>query len=162
MKLHEYQAKEILSHNNVKVPHGHTIFNISDIDKIKSKLQFPVVVKAQVHSGARGKAGGVKVTHSFDETIDYANSLLGQKLVTHQTGDKGLPINSLLIEEAIDIDKEYYIALTIDGSLSRPVFISSPEGGMDIEAVAEQNPQAILKTSINPSLLVSKSCSPLE
>ena len=152
MKLHEYQAKEILRQHNVKVPKGHTIFNISEIDKIKNQLEFPIVVKAQVHSGARGKAGGVKVTHSLEEMTDYSNSLLGQKLVTHQTGDKGLPINSLLIEEAIDIDKEYYIALTIDGSLSKPVFISSPEGGMDIEAVAEQNPQAILKTPINPNV----------
>ena len=149
MKLHEYQAKNILKNYEVTVPEGTVINNIDDLTKIEKNLTYPTVVKAQVHSGARGKAGGIKIAKDFKEVNEFVKSLLGEKLVTHQTGEKGLPINTILLEEAIDIQQELYLAITIDGSVSNPIFISSPQGGMDIEAVAEKDPGAILTTMIN-------------
>ena len=149
MKLHEYQAKNILKNFDVTVPNSIVINNIDDLTKIEKNLTYPTVVKAQVHSGARGKAGGIKIAKDFKEVNEFVKSLLGEKLVTHQTGEKGLPINTILLEEAIDIQQELYLAITIDGSVSNPIFISSPQGGMDIEAVAEKDPGAILTTMIN-------------
>jgi succinyl-CoA synthetase beta subunit len=150
MKLHEYQAKNLLKKFNVPVPDSNLISNLEEITTIQNNLIFPIVVKSQVHSGARGKAGGIKIANNINEMIKYATDLLGKQLITHQTGEKGLPINSVLLEEGINIEKEYYLALTIDGSVSKPIIISSPQGGMDIEAVAEKNPEEILKTEIHP------------
>ncbi|MFB0900990.1 MAG: ADP-forming succinate--CoA ligase subunit beta [Dehalococcoidia bacterium] len=150
MKLHEYQAKNLLKKFNVPVPDSNLISNLEEITTIQNNLIFPIVVKSQVHSGARGKAGGIKIANNINEMTKYATDLLGKQLITHQTGEKGLPINSVLLEEGINIEKEYYLALTIDGSVSKPIIISSPQGGMDIEAVAEKNPEEILKTEIHP------------
>ena len=150
MKLHEYQAKNLLKKFNVPVPDSNLISNLEEITKIQNNLIFPIVVKSQVHSGARGKAGGIKIAKNMNEMTQYATELLGKQLITHQTGEKGLPINSVLLEEGINIEKEYYLALTIDGSVSKPIIISSPQGGMDIEAVAEKSPEQILKTEIHP------------
>ena len=124
MKLHEYQAKKILENFNVAVPNGIVINNMSDLTNVEKDLTYPTVVKAQVHSGARGKAGGIKIANDFKEVNAYVKALLGEKLVTHQTGEKGLPINTILLEEGIDIQKELYLAITIDGSVSNPIFIS--------------------------------------
>ena len=152
MKLHEYQAKNILKDYDVDVPNGIVINDFNELVNIEKVLTYPTVVKAQVHSGARGKAGGIKLASNFQEVKDFVKSLLGKKLVTHQTGDKGLPINTILLEEGIDIQTELYLAITIDGSVSNPIFISSSQGGMDIEAVADKDPNAILKTTINADI----------
>lgn len=153
MNLHEYQAKQILAEYGLPVPHGVVIQNLEEaahaLEKLKSKK---VVVKAQVHAGGRGKAGGVKLVEKLEELLHNAEQLLHKRLVTYQTDAHGQPVNSLLIEETSDIDRELYLGAVIDRSLRRIVIMASTEGGMDIEKVAEESPEKILKITIDPLL----------
>ena len=156
MKIHEYQAKEILKKFNVPIQEGYAIDNSKDIDSTIKKVQADfnseaVVVKAQVHAGGRGKGGGVKYCPTFEDAQDAANTILGMNLITHQTGPEGKMVNKILITEALDIEKEYYFAITFDRSKNSDVFIVSSEGGIDIEEVAENNPEEIIKAWIDDS-----------
>tara|TARA_B100001175_G_scaffold205744_1_gene174672 strand:- start:1 stop:1167 length:1167 start_codon:yes stop_codon:yes gene_type:complete len=156
MKIHEYQAKEILKKFNVPIQEGYAIDNSRDIDSTIKKVQADfnseaVIVKAQIHAGGRGKGGGVKYCPTFEDAQDAANTILGMNLITHQTGSEGKMVNKILITEALDIEKEYYFAITFDRSKSSDVFIVSSEGGVDIEEVAENNPEKIIKAWINDS-----------
>ena len=156
MKIHEYQAKEILKKFNVPIQEGYAIDNSRDIDSTIKKVQADfnseaVIVKAQIHAGGRGKGGGVKYCPTFEDAQDAANTILGMNLITHQTGPEGKMVNKILITEALDIEKEYYFAITFDRSKSSDVFIVSSEGGVDIEEVAENNPEKIIKAWINDS-----------
>ena len=151
MKLHEYQAKELLAEYGVPVPAGSIATTPEEAVEAATGIGGAVVVKAQAHTGARGKAGGVKVANSAEEAGTIAQEILGMNLVTNQTGPTGLPVNSVLIEEAIEIDRELYLSVAIDGSAAMPVIIASQEGGMDIEEVAAQRPEAILREYIDPA-----------
>ena len=156
MKIHEYQAKEILKKYNIPIQEGYAIGNSADIDSTIKKVQADfnceaVIVKAQIHAGGRGKGGGVKYCATFEDAQAAANTILGMNLVTHQTGPEGKMVNKILITEALDIEKEYYFAITFDRSKNSDVFIVSSEGGVDIEEVAENNPDQIIKAWIDDS-----------
>ena len=151
MNIHEYQGKEILRQYGVKVPNGKVAFSVEEAVNAASELGTAVtVVKAQIHAGGRGKAGGVKVAKSLDEVRTYANEILGKVLVTHQTGPDGKEVKRLLIEEGCDIKKEYYVGLVLDRATSRVVLMASEEGGTEIEEVAEKTPEKIFKEVIDP------------
>ena len=156
MKIHEYQAKEILKKYNIPIQEGYAIENSADIDSTIKKVQADfnceaVIVKAQIHAGGRGKGGGVKYCPTFEDAQGDANTILGMNLITHQTGPEGKIVNKILITEALDIEKEYYFAITFDRSKNSDVFIVSSEGGVDIEEVAENNPDQIIKAWIDDS-----------
>ena len=156
MKIHEYQAKEILKKYNIPIQEGYAIGNSADIDSTIKKVQADfnceaVIVKAQIHAGGRGKGGGVKYCPTFEDAQGAANTILGMNLITHQTGPEGKMVNKILITEALDIEKEYYFAITFDRSKNSDVFIVSSEGGVDIEEVAENNPDQIIKAWIDDS-----------
>ena len=156
MKIHEYQAKEILKKYNIPIQEGYAIGNSADIDSTIKKVQADfnceaVIVKAQIHAGGRGKGGGVKYCPTFEDAQGAANTILGMNLITHQTGPEGKMVNKILITEALDIEKEYYFAITFDRSKNSDVFIVSSEGGVDIEEVAENNPDQIIKAWIDES-----------
>ena len=151
MNIHEYQGKEILRQYGVKVPNGKVAFSVEEAVNAASELGTAVtVVKAQIHAGGRGKAGGVKVAKSLDEVRTYADEILGKVLVTHQTGPDGKEVKRLLIEEGCDIKKEYYVGLVLDRATSRVVLMASEEGGTEIEEVAEKTPEKIFKEVIDP------------
>jgi succinyl-CoA synthetase beta subunit len=151
MKIHEYQAKEILRQYGVPTPRGIPCFSVDEAIQAGHTLAQPVVVvKAQIHAGGRGKGGGVKVAKSADELKTYANQILGMNLVTHQTGPQGQPVRRLLIEEGADIKKELYIGMVVDRKSQRVALMASPEGGMDIEEVAAHTPEKILTVLIDP------------
>ncbi|MDX8362268.1 MULTISPECIES: ADP-forming succinate--CoA ligase subunit beta [Bacillaceae] len=151
MNIHEYQGKEILRSYGVAVPNGKVAFSAEEAVEAAKELGTEVcVVKAQIHAGGRGKAGGVKIAKSIDEVRTYANDLLGKILVTHQTGPEGKEIKRLLVEEGCDIKKEYYIGLVLDRETSRVVLMASEEGGTEIEEVAEKTPEKIFKEYIDP------------
>ncbi|EOC99588.1 ADP-forming succinate--CoA ligase subunit beta [Caldisalinibacter kiritimatiensis] len=151
MNIHEYQAKELLKSYNIPVPKGEVITKIEDAEKAAWKIESNIaVVKAQIHAGGRGKAGGVKIAKSIDEIRDFSEELLGKNLVTHQTGPQGKEIKTLLIEEGCNIEKEYYLAITLDRETSRVTMIASEEGGTDIEEVAAKSPEKIFKEVIDP------------
>ena len=150
MQLHEYQAKEILKNNNVPIPEGQIASTCDDSKKISLSLGGKCVVKAQVHAGGRGKAGGIKLANNEDEAFDFADQMLGSSLKTFQSGETEFPINQVYIEKASDINSEYYLAVTMDFDLKCPVIIFSTEGGMNIEEVAEKNPDKIIKIHIDP------------
>ncbi|MBC8045073.1 MAG: ADP-forming succinate--CoA ligase subunit beta, partial [Rhizobacter sp.] len=161
MKIHEHQGKEILKKFGVPVPKSRVAFTADEAKQIAAEMlaeqqqsggSSVVVVKAQIHAGGRGKAGGVKVVKSADEAYDVAKRLLGNVLVTHQTGPEGREVRRLLIEEGMAIDKELYLGITLDRATSRNVLMISTEGGMDIEKVAEETPEKIIKISIDPVL----------
>ncbi|ASS99955.1 MULTISPECIES: ADP-forming succinate--CoA ligase subunit beta [Geobacillus] len=153
MNIHEYQAKEILRSYGVSVPNGRVAFTVDEAVEAAKELGAPVcVVKAQIHAGGRGKAGGVKVAKSLEEVRTYASELLGKVLVTHQTGPEGKEVKRLLIEEGCDIQKEYYIGLVVDRATSRVVFMGSEEGGTEIEEVAAKTPEKIFKEYIDPAV----------
>jgi succinyl-CoA synthetase beta subunit len=153
MNIHEYQAKEILRNYGVSVPNGRVAFTVEEAVEAAKELGSPVcVVKAQIHAGGRGKAGGVKVAKSLDEVRTYASELLGKVLVTHQTGPEGKEVKRLLIEEGCDIKKEYYIGLVVDRATSRVVLMGSEEGGTEIEEVAAKTPEKIFKEYIDPAV----------
>ncbi|MED4878358.1 ADP-forming succinate--CoA ligase subunit beta [Anoxybacillus geothermalis] len=153
MNIHEYQAKEILRSYGVSVPNGRVAFTVDEAVEAAKALGTPVcVVKAQIHAGGRGKAGGVKVAKSLEEVRTYAGELLGKVLVTHQTGPEGKEVKRLLIEEGCDIQKEYYIGLVVDRATSRVVLMGSEEGGTEIEEVAAKTPEKIFKEYIDPAV----------
>ncbi|WP_299237787.1 ADP-forming succinate--CoA ligase subunit beta [Sulfurihydrogenibium sp.] len=151
MKVHEHQAKEIFRKYGLPVPRGYPAFDVKEAVEAAEELgTWPVVVKAQIHAGGRGKAGGVKLAKSIEEVQQIASELLGKKLATFQTGPEGLPVSRLYIEEATVIDKEFYVAITLDRSKSKPIIMVSAAGGMEIEEVAATNPEAIITQTIEP------------
>ncbi|MET0786915.1 MAG: ADP-forming succinate--CoA ligase subunit beta [Paenisporosarcina sp.] len=151
MNIHEYQGKQLLRQYGVAVSNGLVAFSPEEAVKAAKELGTDVVVvKAQIHAGGRGKAGGVKIAKNLDEVRTYAKELLGKVLVTHQTGPEGKEIKRLLVEEGCDIKKEYYIGLVLDRATSRVTLMGSEEGGMDIEEVAEATPEKIFKEVIDP------------
>lgn len=151
MNIHEYQGKEIFKSYGVAVPNGKRAFSVDEAVEAARELKEGVyVVKAQIHAGGRGKAGGVKLAKSLDEVKAYAGELLGKTLVTHQTGPEGKVVKRLLIEEGCDIKKEYYVGLVIDRHTSRIVLMASTEGGMEIEEVAAKTPEKIIREEIDP------------
>jgi succinyl-CoA synthetase beta subunit len=152
MKIHEYQAKQILSRFGVTVPNGEVAYTPEEAREIATRLGGTVVVKAQIHAGGRGKAGGVKVVRSASEAESVAGEILGKKLVTVQTGPEGRVVRRLLIEEGLDIEREFYLGLVIDRMAAAPVFMASSEGGVEIEVVAAEHPEKILKETINPAV----------
>jgi len=153
MNIHEYQGKEILRSYNVNVPNGYVAFTADEAVEAAEKLGGSVtVVKAQIHAGGRGKAGGVKIAKSIEDVRTYANELLGKTLVTHQTGSEGKEVKRLYIEQGCDIDKEYYLGMVIDRNTSSVVMMGSEEGGTEIEEVAANTPEKIFKEVIDPAV----------
>ena len=151
MNIHEYQGKEILKRYGVAVPNGKVAFTVEEAVEAAKELGTQVcVVKAQIHAGGRGKAGGVKVAKNLEEVRTYASEILGKTLITHQTGPEGKEVKRLLIEEGCDIKKEYYIGLVLDRATSKVVLMASEEGGTEIEEVAEKTPEKIFKEEIDP------------
>jgi succinyl-CoA synthetase beta subunit len=152
MKIHEYQAKEILRKYGVATPRGMACFTVDEAVAAASKLGGKVwVVKAQIHAGGRGKGGGVKLAKSIDEVKQHAGSILGMQLKTHQTGPEGQKVRRLLIEEGADIRKELYIGMVVDRGTQRVALMASSEGGMDIEEVAAKTPEKIHKVFVDPA-----------
>ena len=156
MKIHEYQAKEILEKFDIPIQRGYPLDNKSDINSTIKRVQEnfdteAVIVKAQIHAGGRGKGGGVKYCATYKDAQNAANSIFGMNLITHQTGPEGKKVNKILITEALDIKKEYYFAITFDRSKNCDVLIVSDEGGVDIEEVAKNSPEKIIKAWINDS-----------
>ena len=157
MNIHEYQAKEILKKFGINVPNGIIVFSLEEIDqKFKILKTNKIVLKAQIHAGGRGKAGGIKIVNNIIELKKQAKSLFGKKLVTHQTGPQGREVKRLYLEEMCDIAKEFYLSCLIDRSSSKIAFISSAEGGVDIEGVAKNNPDKIITTKLNLSTSVNE------
>ena len=152
MKAHEYQAKQLMAEFGVPVPRGSVAKTPAEARKIATDLGGKVVVKAQVHAGGRGKAGGIKIVSSPDEAEQAARKLLGSSLVTHQTGPQGVPVSAVLVEEALDIKRELYLSIVIDGVAGLPVIMASEAGGMDIEEVAKTTPEKILKAYVSPGV----------
>lgn len=153
MKIHEYQGKEILKKYNVAVPNGKVAFSVDEAVKAAEAIGGNVwVVKAQIHAGGRGKGGGVKLARSIDEVRQRASEILGMRLVTHQTGPEGRIVKRLLIEEGMNIARELYVGITLDRSASQNVVMASTEGGVEIEKVAAETPEKILKERIYPGV----------
>ena len=152
MKIHEYQAKEILRRYGVATPRGRVIENAGEAAAICEEFGGKCVVKAQIHAGGRGKGGGVKLAKSAAEAAEKAGQILGMQLVTHQTGPEGQLVRKVLIEEAADIAQELYLAVTLDRQAGKPVVMASKFGGMDIEEVAARDPQAIARVHVDPHL----------
>ncbi|HEX8741145.1 MAG TPA: ADP-forming succinate--CoA ligase subunit beta [Casimicrobiaceae bacterium] len=151
MKIHEYQAKELLREYGVPVPRGNPAFSVDEAATVARELGGPVwVVKAQIHAGGRGKGGGVKLARSLDEVRSLAGQILGMRLVTHQTGPDGQTVKRLLIEEGADIRQELYAALVVDRAAQRVTLMASADGGMDIEEVAAKTPERIHRVVIDP------------
>src|SRR5512141_292625 len=156
MKIHEYQGKAILQRFGVAIPRGEMAATREEAEGVASTLLHAgakgVVVKAQIHAGGRGKGGGVKIAKSVEEAGALAEKMLGMTLVTHQTGPEGKRVQRLLIEETLPIAKELYLGILLDRAVSRPVFMASAAGGMEIEQVAADNPDAIIKEYIDPAI----------
>ena len=153
MKIHEYQAKEFLRKYQVAVPRGKVAFTADEAVEVAKNLGTDVVVvKAQIHAGGRGKGGGVKLARSLDEVKQLASKMLGMTLITHQTGPEGKVVKKILIEEGMDIARELYLGVVLDRSVSQLVFMASTEGGVEIEKVARETPEKILKEWVDPSL----------
>ena len=153
MDIHEHQAKELFRLYNIPTPEGKAVFSVEDATKAANELPGPVyVVKAQIHAGGRGKAGGVKVVKDLDAVKTAAQSILGKKLITPQTGSGGKLVNRLYIEDGCDIKSEFYFSMVIDRVSSRISVIASTEGGMDIEKVADETPEKILSFTIDPTI----------
>lgn len=151
MKIHEYQAKQILSKYNVKIPKGEIAQTPLQAREIAEKIGPKVVVKAQIHAGGRGKGGGVKLAKNPQEAEKLAGEIIGMNLITHQTGPQGKLVKRVLVEEALDISQELYLGIVIDRAKERPVIMASSQGGMEIEKVAAESPELIFKEYINPS-----------
>lgn len=153
MNIHEYQGKEILRQYGVAVPNGKVAFTVDEAVAAAEQLGSAVtVVKAQIHAGGRGKAGGVKVAKNLEEVRTYAQEILGKILVTPQTGPEGKEVKRLLIEEGCDIQKEYYVGLVVDGAVDKVVMMASEEGGVEIEEVAAATPEKIFKEEVDPTV----------
>ena len=152
MKIHEYQAKDILAKSGIPVPAGRYVTTADGVKDAVASLGGRVVVKAQVHAGGRGKAGGVRLAASPADAEKAAMSLLGSRLVTHQTGPDGVPVRGVLVEEALDVDRELYAGIVLDGAAQSPVVMASEAGGMEIEQVAESTPQKIIRVYVDPGM----------
>jgi succinyl-CoA synthetase beta subunit len=153
MNLHEYQAKQLLAKYGIKTPRGAVAAEPKQAAEIFTRLNLAkAVVKAQVHSGGRGKAGGIKVVNSPVEAVQAADELIGKTLVTHQSGPAGKPIHKVLIEEILPIEKELYVSIVIDRKHNCPVLMASAEGGMEIEELAVKSPEKIIKFHLHPYL----------
>jgi len=152
MKIHEYQAKQILSRYGVKIPEGKVANNPPEAFEIARNLGGTVAVKAQIHAGGRGKGGGIKIAKNPEEAKEMASKLIGSKLVTPQTGDEGRVVQRVLIEEGLNIQREFYLGIVIDRSQQKLVFMASREGGVEIEEVARTSPDLILKETIQPGI----------
>ena len=155
MKIHEYQAKEILRQHDVPVPRGKVAFSAEEARAAAEELGGRVVVKAQIHAGGRGKGGGVKIAENADAAAQLAEQILGMTLVTHQTGRDGQLVKRVLVEETLPIERELYLGVVLDRALGKPVFMASSAGGMEIEQVAADTPELILKETIEPGLGLS-------
>jgi len=155
MKIHEYQGKEILRKYGVPTLEGKVAFTVDEAIQVAEKLGFPVVVKAQIHAGGRGKGGGVKVAKNLEEAKRHIQNILGMTLITHQTGPEGKIVKKLFIEKGCDIGRELYLGAVLDRASSRVTFMASSEGGMEIEEVAAKHPEKILKMSVDPELGVN-------
>ncbi len=151
MKIHEYQAKAVIAKYGVPVPRGEVAFNADEAVAIAQRLGLPVVVKAQIHAGGRGKGGGVKVARTMEEVASLTSAMIGMKLVTHQTGPEGKVVQRVLIEQGLQIARELYLGLVLDRAAERPVVMASPAGGMEIEKVAAETPHLIFKEHIHPT-----------
>ncbi len=153
MNIHEYQAKKLLSDFGVKVPCGHVAFDANEATEALENLSSKrYVVKAQIHAGGRGKGGGIRVVDNIQEAVVATEQIIGMNLVTHQTGPAGKTVGSVLIEEASDIEKEFYLGIVIDRSREKVVVMGSPEGGVEIEEVAANSPEKIIKEHVDISL----------
>ena len=154
LKIHEYQGKQVLASYGVPVPQGKVAYSVDEAVKAAKELGFPVVVKAQIHAGGRGKAGGVKLARTADDVEQVSKAMLGTTLHTHQTGPEGRVVRRLLIEQGMDLEgsREMYLAIVVDRATGSPVFMASSQGGMDIEEVAAKNPKAILKEAVDPAV----------
>jgi len=153
MNIHEYQAKEIFRKYNVPTPRGGVAFSAKEARKVAEELGGNLwVVKAQIHAGGRGKAGGVKLARSLEEVEKIASEMLGMTLVTHQTGPEGKVVQKVYVEEGADIKDEFYLGMVLDRALEMPVMMASSEGGMEIEEVAEKSPEKIIKVAIDPTI----------
>jgi succinyl-CoA synthetase beta subunit len=151
MKIHEYQAKDLFKKYNIPIPKGNVAFNADEAMIIAENLnQFPVVVKAQIHAGGRGKGGGVKLAGSMDELTTIAGDIIGMNLVTHQTGPEGRKVKKVLVEQGLNIAKELYLSIIPDRATAKVVIMASEAGGMDIEEVAAATPEKIIKVYIDP------------
>jgi succinyl-CoA synthetase beta subunit len=151
MKIHEYQAKELFKKYNIPIPDGGVAFTPDEAKKVAEKLgQFPVVVKAQIHAGGRGKGGGVKLAGLMDEVSGIAGEIIGMNLVTHQTGPQGKRVNKVLVEQGLNIATELYLSIIPDRATAKIVIMASQAGGMDIEEVAASTPEKIIKVFIDP------------
>ena len=155
MKIHEYQAKEILRQHNVPVPRGNIAFSSEEARARAEELGGRVIVKAQIHAGGRGKGGGVKLAANADEAAALASQILGMTLVTHQTGPAGRLVKRVLVEETLPIERELYLGVALDRAMAKPVLMASAAGGMDIEEVAANTPELILKEVIEPGIGLS-------
>lgn len=151
MKIHEFQAKNIFSDFSIPVPQGSVAETPETSKAIAEKLGGPVVVKAQIHAGGRGKGGGVKIAQSPDEAYKAAKSIIGMNLITHQTGPEGQRVKRVLVEQGLEIDKELYIGIVIDRAQAAPVIMASEAGGMDIEEVAAKTPEMIIRVPVDPA-----------
>ncbi|MDQ2179948.1 ADP-forming succinate--CoA ligase subunit beta [Marinifilum sp. D714] len=152
MKIHEYQAKEILRSFGVPVPESKIAFSVKEAEEAAAEIGLPVVVKAQIHAGGRGKGGGVKFAPTAQDVSQYANDILGMTLVTHQTGPEGKLVKKVLIEAASNIDRELYAGIVMDRTTSAVTFMVSTEGGMEIEKVAEETPEKIVKVVVDTAV----------
>jgi succinyl-CoA synthetase beta subunit len=152
MKIHEYQAKELLASYGAPVPKGRVTENPDEAADIAREVGGPVVVKAQVHAGGRGKGGGIKLANTQDEARESAKAIIGMNLVTHQTGPEGKLVKKVLVEEAIQVEKELYVSVVIDNSVGLPIVMASAEGGVEIEEVAARDPGAIKRTPVDPTV----------
>ena len=153
MNIHEYQAKEILKHYNVPVPKGRVAFSPAEAQDAAQTIGGSLwVIKAQIHAGGRGKGGGVKIAKTIDEVASIAEQMLGMRLITYQTGKDGQIVKKVLVEQGVDIDKEFYLGIVLDRATSKNVIMVSTEGGVEIERVASESPEKIFKEQIDPCL----------
>ena len=150
MKVHEYQAKTLLANSGVPLPKGRAVATAEDAEVVAQELGGPVVVKAQIHAGGRGKGGGIKLADTPEQVMEVAASLIGKPLVTHQTGPEGKLVHKVLVEEQIEAVKEFYLSILIDSSTGSPLVIASSAGGVEIEEVAERSPELIHRLRIDP------------
>jgi succinyl-CoA synthetase beta subunit len=152
LKIHEYQAKTLLAQYGIPVPGGKVAFTPAEAREIAAEIGSKVVIKAQVYAGGRGKAGGIKIVDNPTEAKRAASQLIGSRLVTHQTGPEGVPVSKVLVEEASDVARELYLSILVDAASHLPVMMASEAGGMEIEEVAQSDPERILKSYIDPAI----------
>ena len=151
MLIHEYQARDLFKEYGIPVTDRKVFESLDGVEEYAKELGEPVVVKAQVHAGGRGKGGGVKFALTPADALEHAKNILGMQLITHQTGAEGVKVNKIMLVPAADIAKEFYLAITVDRATQNPFIIASSEGGVDIEEVAEKTPELICKVQVDPA-----------